>query len=97
MLVLALLPMLVSCEAWKLERAGRSHCEEGLALVLRAENTVGRSREDVMADLKKGTELLREGMSSFAKAGEKTGKAYDVKPYLEALIAARKAMVELRD
>ena len=98
-----LLPMLVSCEEWRLERAGQSKCEEGLALVRRAVETFERSplsdadRGEALGDLERGRVLLRDGMAAFAKANEKTGKNYDVMPYLEALKAARLKLAELQD
>ena len=102
-LILALLPLLVSCEGWRLERAGHSKCERGTELVLRGVETAGRSplpdavRKEALTDLNKGMILLREGMSSFAKASEKTGQNYDVQRYLEALKMARMKVMELRD
>ena len=97
-----LLPLLVSCEPWRLERAARAKCQQGLAVVQRvaAMNRGAMSvseRARTFAELKAGHDLLRDGMADYAKANEKTGKAYDVTAYLEGLKAARMMMMELKD
>jgi len=102
--VVLILPFLVSCEAWRLERAGRSKCEQGLDLVLRAKTAVERGglqpedRARVLSDLRKGSSLLREGMSLLAKAEEKgRSSPDDINRYLEALKIARMKIPEFID
>jgi hypothetical protein len=97
-----LLPLLISCEPWRLERAARARCQEGLAVVQRvaAMNRGTMSVSDrgrTVAELKIALNLFRDGLASYAKAEEKTGKAYDVTAYLEGLKAARMMMMELKD
>jgi len=101
-LVVLMLTFLCSCEGWKMERAGRRKCEEGLALV---QQCVAAPRGDLSPEergqlltrLSQAKTLITEGMASFTAANEKTGKNYDTASYREALIVARKMMMELRD
>jgi len=97
-----LLPLLVSCDAWRLESAARSKCEQGLALVKKAAglNRAEMSEPDrvrTLAVLQEAHRLLKEGMESYAKAEEKTGKSYEVAPYLEARKVCRMMLMEMKD
>ena len=97
-----LLPLLVSCDAWRLERAARAQCEEGLAVVLMVVDMDRGSlsasdRARTFAELSAGFHLLRDGMASYAGAEEKTGKSYEVRRNVEGLKVARMLLVELKD
>ena len=102
--VVLILPLLVSCEAWKLERAGRSKCEQGFDLVLRAQRAVQRGgllprdRAEVLRDLRQGSSLLREGMSLLARAEPKDRTSpSDITRYTEALTIASQTIPRFID
>jgi hypothetical protein len=100
--LLLALPFLVSCDAWRLESDARTKCEQGLALVRKAagKNRAAMSETDrvrTLEALNAGRKLLLDGMGSYVKANEKTGRTYETRTYQEALIVARKLILELRD
>ena len=101
LILLALvLPFSASCEAWRLDSAARAKCRRGLARIRQATNVgdpSARSQAQKLALLREGVNLIRDGMSSYEAASQKTGRNYDTAPYLEALKVARMKIMELKD
>jgi hypothetical protein len=86
-----------------LERDGLSKCNEGLALIQKNQSLMGDhsisagQKQALVADLEKGKKLIADGMGLLTQANEKSKNTYDTKQYQEALITARKKLMELRD
>jgi len=97
-----LIPLLVSCESWRMETDARSKCEKGLAIIQRvvgmkrdALNDADRAR--TRAALTSGRDLIRDGLAIYAKAEVKTGKPCEVGQYIEGIKVARMLLMELKD
>ena len=86
-----------------LERDGLNKCNEGLALIQKNQTAMGNhslsatQKQSLVADLEKGKKLIADGMGLLSQANAKSNNSYDTKQYQEALITARKKLMELRD
>jgi len=86
-----------------LERDGLNKCNEGLALIQKNQSLMGDhsisagQKQSLVADLEKGKKLIADGMGLLTQANQKSNNTYDTKQYQEALITARKKLMELRD
>jgi hypothetical protein len=86
-----------------LERDGLSKCNDGLALIQKNQSLLGDhslsagQKQSLVADLEKGKKLIADGMALLTQANAKSQNTYDLKQYQEALITARKKLMELRD
>jgi hypothetical protein len=86
-----------------LERDGLNKCNEGLALIQKNQSLMGDhsisagQKQSLVADLEKGKKLISDGMGLLTQANQKSNNTYDTKQYQEALITARKKLMELRD
>ncbi len=77
-----------------LVRAGTAKCEEGRTCIFNARSGSGYSR----SELEKGKRLIEEGMSMLDEASQKTNweRKFETRPYQEALIHARKTLLEMK-
>ena len=97
----AALFLLASCEAWRLERSARDKCDQGLVRIRRCQTALGlrpfpeEEREKLLEELLEGVQLIMKGLSEFSDAHDKSGRSYNVRPYIEALKAARMMKADL--
>ncbi len=85
-----------------LERDGEAKCEEGLGLIQRSEGLMsGRAlnaseKTQLKNDLDRGIALIKEGMSRFDEANQRSGNTYSTTKYTNAMKAARMKVGELK-
>lgn len=85
-----------------LERDGEAKCEEGLGLIQKSEGLMsGRvlsapEKTQLKGDLDRGIALIKEGMSRFDEANQRSGNTYNTTKYTNAMKAARMKVGELK-
>ena len=85
-----------------LERDGEEKCESGLAIIQKCEGLMsGRvlnasEKTQLKGDLDRGIALIKEGMSRFDEANQKSQHTYNTTKYTNAMKAARMKVGELK-
>ncbi len=86
-----------------LEKEGQRYCDDGLAVIKATQGRISDTsklndaeRKSLHDELKKGVDLIRNGMSLFDRSYEVSGNRFETSQYQEAMKVARPIMLELK-
>jgi hypothetical protein len=86
-----------------MEAQAEKMCREGLMIMQNNQTLLAKhdlspsEKKQLVGELEKSKKLLGDGMGLLSQAKAKSDHEYDTKQYQEALITARKKLMELRD